>query len=109
VAEIRFYLDEHVPRAVAEALHRRNRAAVTTREVGNAGQSDVAQLAYAVQAGCVIVTQDADFLVLVATGAVHPGIVYAPQGTAIGTLVRGLLLIADVYTAEEMVNRVEYI
>jgi hypothetical protein len=55
----------------------------------------------------VIFTQDRDFLRL-ATGAPHFGIAYAAQGTPIGTIVSGLLLIYNVLSAEEMMGNVEY-
>ena len=46
---------------------------------------------------------------LAASGESHAGIVYAPQGTSIGTIVGGLLLIHNVLSAEELVDRIEYI
>jgi hypothetical protein len=57
----------------------------------------------------VLFTQDADFLALHRQGLAHFGLAYAPQWTPIGELVRGLLLIHDVLTAEEMRGRVEFI
>jgi hypothetical protein len=59
--------------------------------------------------GRVVVTQDADFLRLHAAGHPHGRIVYAPQQTAVGTIVRGLMLIHDVLTPEDMANHVEFI
>jgi hypothetical protein len=58
---------------------------------------------------CVIFTQDADFLRIAATGRPHNGIAYARQGTPIGDIISGLLLIAEVYTAEEMIGHIEYL
>jgi hypothetical protein len=71
--------------------------------------SHEAQLAFALTAGRVIFTQDGDFLRLAASGVSHAGVVYAPQGTSIGLIVRGLLLIHNVLSAEELVDRIEYI
>ena len=45
--------------------------------------------------GRVLFTQDADFLRLHAAGQGHHGIVYAPQQTAVGSIVSGLMLIFD--------------
>jgi hypothetical protein len=57
----------------------------------------------------VIFTQDADFLRLHAAGEPHPGIVYAPQHTAVGTIVRSLMLIYEILPPEEMMNHIEFI
>jgi hypothetical protein len=54
-------------------------------------------------------TQDADFLRMHASDYPHRGIVYAPQQTPPGIIVRGLMLIYDVLRPEEMVGRVEFL
>ncbi len=69
--------------------------------------TDEQHMTFARDTGRVIVTQDADFLRLHAAGHAHAGIVYAPQQTPIGVMVRGLMLIHDVLTPAEMVNHVE--
>jgi hypothetical protein len=46
---------------------------------------------------------------LAASGVPHAGVVYAPQGAPVGTIVSGLLLIYNVLSAEEMMDNVEYI
>ena len=51
----------------------------------------------------MLISQDADFLVL------HAGIAYAAQGTAIGRMVNGLLLMFDVLTPEEMIDWIEFL
>jgi hypothetical protein len=43
------------------------------------------------------------------SGLSHHGIVYAPQGTPIGRIVRGLMLIHDVLRREEMKDHVEFL
>jgi hypothetical protein len=73
------------------------------------GGNDEAQLAFALKAGLATFTQDRDFLRLAASGIPHAGVVYAPQGEPIGTIIGGLLLIYNVLSAEEMMNHVEYI
>jgi hypothetical protein len=82
---------------------------LTVVEAGMLSATDEAQLAFALNAGRVIFTQDGDFLRLAASGVSHAGVVYAPQGTSIGPIVRGLLLIHNVLSAEELVDRIEYI
>ena len=86
---IGFYLDEHVPQAVAEALRRRGIDVLTVQEAGMAGADDGRHLTFALQAGRVLVTQDADFLRFQASGRRHAGIAYASQQLSIGAIVRG--------------------
>jgi Domain of unknown function (DUF5615) len=106
---IRWYMDEHVPLAVADGLRRRGVDVQTTQEAGMLHASDELQLAYATRQGRAILTQDDDFLALAAASTPHAGIAYAPQGTSIGQLVRGLMLITEIYTAEELTGRVEFL
>ena len=106
---IRWYMDEHAPRAVAQGLRRRGVDVQTTQEAGMLHAPDDLQLSYATSQGRAVFTQDDDFLALAAVSTVHAGIAYAPQGTSIGQLVRGLMLITEIYDAEEMVGRVEFV
>ena len=73
------------------------------------GRTDEIHLAFALNAGRTIFTQDCDFLRLAASGVRHAGIAYAPQRTPNGKIVAGLLLIHKVLSAEEMMNSIEYI
>ncbi len=106
---IRYYMDEHVPRAVTDGLRRRGVDALTVQAAGTLGADDERQLEYASQEGRVIVTQDADFLRLHSTGHQHRGIVYVPQRTSIGDIIRGLMLIHDVLDPEEIKGHVEFL
>jgi len=109
VAKVKFYTDEHVSPAAINGLRLRGVDIVTTQEHGLLGASDEAQLRLAASLERVFVTQDADFLALHQQGFVHAGLAYAPQWTPIGDLVRGLLLIHDVLTPEEMRGPVEFV
>ncbi len=71
--------------------------------------SDEEHLARARSEGRVLFTQDDDFLRLHAAGVEHAGIAYAPQGTAVGDVIRGLMLIYQVLEAEGMEGHVEYL
>lgn len=73
------------------------------------GASDEAHLALALREARVLFTQDADFLRLAAANFEHAGIVYASQQTPVGTIIRGLVLIHQILSAEEMRAQVEYL
>lgn len=106
---IKFYLDEHVPKAVSKGLKRRGVDAITVVEAGLRGATDEEHLARAKSEKRVIFTQDDDFLRLHAADNAHSGIVYAHQGKAIGALISGLMLIYQALDAKEMINHVEYL
>jgi predicted nuclease of predicted toxin-antitoxin system len=109
VSDVRYYTDEHIARAVAAGLRLRGIDVVTVPEAGMLGASDEEHLALALFEGRVVVTQDADFLRLAEQGHPHAGIVYAAQQTPIGTIMRGLLLIQNVLSAEDMVGNIEFL
>jgi predicted nuclease of predicted toxin-antitoxin system len=106
---VKFYLDEHVHPAIAAGLRRRDVDVLTTKEAGMLTATDIEHLTFAAREQRVIFTQDDDFLRLHASGQTHAGIVYARQRTAVGHIIRGLMLIHQVLTAEEMQNHVEFL
>jgi predicted nuclease of predicted toxin-antitoxin system len=108
--EIRFYLDENIDNDVAKALRGRGIDVLTTAEAGNAGQTDPTQLAFARRERSVIVTQDEDFLILDSQQVPHAGIAYYKhRNRSIKEVIRGLLLIYEVLTVEDMMNHVEFL
>lgn len=109
MAEIRFYTDEHVSRAVIRGLRQRGVDVLTLPEADTMGATDEVHLAFALSQSRVIFTQDADFLRLAAQGRPHAGIVYAPQATPVGKAIYGLMLIYQLLDAEEMTNQIEFI
>ena len=106
---IKFYLDEHVPKSVADGLRRRGVDVITVQELGLQAAEDASHLERAAQDGRVIVTQDADFLRLHAAGHSHHGIVYAHQQTSVSHILRSLMLIHDVMPAKYMVRHIEFL
>jgi predicted nuclease of predicted toxin-antitoxin system len=107
---VRFHLDEHIPLAVAAGLRRRGIDVTCPVEIGLTSLRDEQQLSFASEEGRVLVTQDADFLRLHRAGVSHAGIAYCRQGSlAIGEMLRRLILMRDLTTAEEMQGRVEYL
>lgn len=108
--EIRFYLDENVPIAVATQLKRRHIEAVTVRDLGLLGDSDINHLRRAAEMGCVLCTHDADYVELATSGIEHSGIVFGQQHRhGIGDWVRFLELVHAVYEPDELRNRIEYV
>jgi uncharacterized protein with PIN domain len=107
--QIKFYTDEHVARAVVRGLRQRGVDVLTVVEAGMLGASDEDHLERARKEGRVIFTQDDDFLRMHAAGDTHAGIVYAPQQTAIGGIVRGLMLIYQILDADDMQGQVEFL
>jgi uncharacterized protein with PIN domain len=106
---VKFYADEQVSHAVVRGLRQRGVDVLTAADAGLLGAADEQHLVLARRQGRVIFTQDDDFLRLHAAGARHAGIIYAAQGTGVGDIVRGLMLIHDVLDAEDMVGHVEFL
>jgi predicted nuclease of predicted toxin-antitoxin system len=106
---IKFSIDEHVPRAVMVGLRRRGVDVLTTQEAKLAGAEDEEHLVFALREGRVFFTHDSDFLRLNATGRPHGGIVFASQQMSIGEIVRGLMLIYEVFSPDDLAGRVEYL
>lgn len=71
MSSVRYYVDEHVGKAVVQGLRQRGVDVITVVEAGMLSATDEAQLAFALKAGRVIFTQDGDFLRL-AAGDVSP-------------------------------------
>ena len=107
--DIAFYMDEHVHSAVTAGLRIRGVDVLTAQEAHMVGASDEEHLALAHSEGRVLFTQDADFLRLNAAGIRNSGIVYAPQHTEIGRIVRGLMLLYQALEPLDMADCVEFI
>ncbi len=106
---IRFYLDEHDPRAVVQGLRERSVDIKTVIGAGFLSAPDAAHLQRARAEQRVIFTQDSDFLRLHAARHPHCGIVYAPQGISIGESIHGFMLLPQVLDADEMEGHVEFL
>ena len=107
---VRFYLDEHTDPAVADGVRRLGIDVLTAGEAGRLGYEDPDQLAFATAEGRVMVTFDTDYLVLHTAGTPHAGIAWAPaKKHAIGYVVDALEVIHGVFTAADMIDRLEYL
>jgi predicted nuclease of predicted toxin-antitoxin system len=107
---IRFFLDQHIPAAVAQGLRLRGVDVRTAQEAGRCGLPDADQLQFTTADERVLVTFDSDFLALAAAGAQHAGIAWC-QATkhAIGPLLYALLVLHGVLDRDAMRNHVEYL
>ena len=108
--KIKFHLDENANKAITEGLRRRKIDVTTTVKVGWISASDEEQLLFAHSQHRVIFTQDRDFLKLHYSVSEHSGIVYCiKESRSIGEILRGLILIWEILTPEEILGKVEYI
>jgi len=110
---IEFYLDEDVSTLVADLLRGRGFSAISTVEAVQLGNTDVAQLNYAVTNSKVLLTHNrADFETLARdyyeSGRTHCGIIIAVRRTP-HEIVRRLLPVLNSTTADEMENVLRYI
>jgi hypothetical protein len=109
-AGIRFYLDENVQVAIADQLKRRGIDVVTARGLDQLGDKDISHLERATKAGRVLCTHDSDYVHIATGGKQHAGIIFGQQDKhSIGVWVTFLTRIHSEYTAEEMLNSVEYV
>ena len=107
---MKIHTDENVSQAVSLGLRRRGLDVTTTPEAGLLGAPDARQLDYALNAGRVMVSHDTDMLRLASAGVPHAGVAFClKQKYKLGELVRALLALASRVSAEEMVNRVEFL
>jgi predicted nuclease of predicted toxin-antitoxin system len=110
---IELYLDEDVDVLLAALLRARGFVVITTRDAGQLGTDDAAQLAYAVSHHKTFFTHNrADFEALAHTylmaGQPHAGIIIAVRHNPY-ELARRVLVILNQVTADEMDNQVRYI
>ncbi|MCA9210353.1 MAG: DUF5615 family PIN-like protein [Planctomycetales bacterium] len=109
-----FYLDHHVPSAIARGLERRGISILTALQDNAGSWSDEAILQRATELDRVVFTQDDDFLVLAhswqQSGREFAGVIYAHQlRITIGGAIRDLELVAQVLSSDEMRNRIEFL
>jgi hypothetical protein len=110
---IELYLDEDVDILIADLVRGYGFVVETTRDAGQLGCSDVAQLEYAINHQKTLLTHNrSDFEALATTyfenGKTHYGLILATRHSA-HEVVRRLLPILNHVTWEEMQNQVRYI
>lgn len=115
VAEsIRLYLDEDAQRtALVRALRARHIDVLIVNEVGHTGILDEEQLEFAAASKRAIFTFNRGHFVRLHTAHLeadrtHSGIIVSDQ-LEIGIVIRRLLRLLDALSAEDMVNRLEFL
>ncbi|MEX2317078.1 MAG: DUF5615 family PIN-like protein [Pirellulales bacterium] len=107
---IRFHLDEHLARLVANALRQHGFDVTRPSDVDLLSADDLTHLAFAASEGRVMVTHDDDFLRLHAPGVEHAGIVFCHLNKYTPSQLQfGLRLFGECYTIEEMQGQVVYL
>ncbi len=116
MSDVRLYVDEDAgENAVVQGLRARGIDVLTTIEAHCCGATDPEQLSFAVQQGRAIYTFNVgDFARLhsewISQGIDHHGIIVLPdQRYSVGEKIRRLGRLIAGITAEEMVNRIEYL
>jgi hypothetical protein len=109
-----YYFDQHAPGPVASGLRTQGIDVLTAEQDGHKGIADELIFERATLLGRIMVTNDSDFLAIATrwrrSGRHFAGLAYYPdQNTPHGTLIESLMLIAVVYPAEEMIDRIEYL
>ena len=107
------YADECVDHRIVTGLRRREINVVTAQDEGLLGASDERNLQRAFELGRTVVTEDHDFLAMVSARAEatekSPGLIFILPGTSVGDAVRSIHLIATIFDAHEMENRIEWV
>ncbi len=108
---IKFYFDEHMPRAVEAGLVRRGYTVIMAVDVGMVNKDDDTEhLPYATQENAVLVTRDHPFAGRTEKRTDHAGLIcWTGKDDDFGGMVRQLAKFADEHTSEEVVGRVFWI
>ena len=110
---LHLYADECVDARIVAGLRRRGVDIVTAADERLLGADDETHLQRASELDRVVVSSDQDFLRLAhqraEDGADHPGLLFILPRTAIGVAVRGIALVSQAKTAQDVRSWVEWI
>lgn len=114
MGKLRIYTDENVDVRIVEGLCRRGIDAFSAREKGALGFKDRQHFEKAKELKAVIFTHDPHFIEiaenLLRIGMDHYGLIFAEMHRfSVGECIRRLALYAEVVSAYEMVNRIEFL
>jgi len=105
---VKFYFDEHSPRAVEKGLLKRGYEVVMAVDVGMTEKDDDSEhLPYATEHGLVIFTRDQPFAGRTAKRTDHAGLVcWTGDDDNFGGMIRKLITFAEQHSAEEVFGQV---
>jgi hypothetical protein len=111
---VAFYLDENVPRQIADGLRLRGVDVLTVQDDGRRNTPDPLLLDRATELARVIFSQDQDFLIEAnrrqTEGIYFSGVVFARKiGMTTGDCIRDLEIIAKASDLEDLANQVQYL
>ena len=108
---MKIYADENIEHSVIEGLRRRRIEIVSAKELGYLSKPDEFHLKKALEIKAVILTHDVDFLRMATNSGVnHFGIIFShPKNVSIGQCIRGVELIVNILTDEDMKNHIEFL
>ena len=114
MAKLKIYTDENVDIRIAEGLRKRGIKAFSAIEKGLDGSADIEHFKYAFEVQAVIFTHDHHFLEiskrLTTEGKEHCGVIFIEMKRLnVGECIRRLALYADIFSAEEMKNQIEFL
>ncbi|MBA3480647.1 MAG: DUF5615 family PIN-like protein [Pirellulales bacterium] len=116
MSRVRLYVDEDAAdKGVVAQLRTAGFDVLTAHEAATEGDSDQVQLEFAAAQGRTLYTLNTDDFArlhaqLLANGGTHAGIITIPeQRYGVGEKLRRLTSFLNSVTAEEMVNRIEYL
>lgn len=102
--------DEHIPYPVIQGLRRRGIDVLVVQQTDLRSAKDVPILEAARQQRRVVYTRDADFIRHHASGVRHAGVFYHhPLAYSIGEAIRRVALACEIYSLNEMENRLEFL
>jgi len=103
-----FYFDEHMNRAVADALIQRGHQVIMAVDVGMEGKDDGEHLRYATEHQLVMVTFDHPFAAQTMSRTDHVGLICLAYSVRenIGRMIEVLAEFADLYDSEKDTGQV---
>jgi predicted nuclease of predicted toxin-antitoxin system len=106
--KIKFYFDEHMPRAVEQGVVEHGYEVVMAVEVDMIGKDDDTEhLPFAAEKGAVVVTRDLAFAGRAAKRSDHAGLIcWTGAQNDFGGMIRALAEFAESYTSEEVAGHV---
>jgi hypothetical protein len=108
---IKFYFDEHMPRAVEAGLVQRGHTVIMAVDVEMTGKDDDTEhLPYATEQGAVLVTRDKPFAGRTEKHSDHAGLIcWTGKDDDFGGMIRQLAKFAEDHTAEDVIGQVFWI